>query len=126
MAGVLGAGIFVSGSETIIVDRRQGRDYSDDDRDGRRGAPYRDGVNGTHYRTRNIGQSSASENNVYETNKHRKNVNRTVMETRLQDEQVAPLIQTYTARVHRPPSKRIPWKADVQKPNGKHEGEAWA
>jgi hypothetical protein len=126
MPGVLGAGIFVSGSETIIVDRRQSRGNGDDDHTGRRDAPYRDGINGTHYRTRNIVQASASENNVYETNRHRKNVNRTVMESRSQAELTAPLILTYMARVHRSPSTRIQCKADEQRVNIKHEGDAWA
>jgi hypothetical protein len=126
MAGFLGAGIFVTGSETTILDRRQGQDRSDDKRAGYRGAPYRDGVNGTHYRTRNIGQASVGENNVYETNKHRKNVNRTVMESRSQAELAAPLMLTYTARVHRTPSKKIHCKADEQGANIKHEGDAWA
>ena len=73
IAGMLGAGIFLSGSETTVVDRRRGSEgYYDNGRGDNRT---------TSYRTGNVKRTNVYENNVYETNVHRNTVNRTVTET---------------------------------------------
>jgi len=73
IAGILGAGIFLSGCETTVVDRRHGSEgYYDNGRTGYGTASYRTG---------SVKQTNVYENNVYETNVHRNTVNRTVKET---------------------------------------------
>ena len=73
IAGILGAGIFLPGCETTVVDRRRGSEgYYDNGRTG---------YGTTGYRTGSVRQTNVYENNVYETNAHRNTVNRTVKET---------------------------------------------
>ncbi len=84
VTAILAAGIFLTGCETTVVERRHdhgNRGYYRDGRSGYLEGGYRDGNEGTHYRTRNVERTNVYENNVYETRVHRNDVNRTEVKT---------------------------------------------
>jgi hypothetical protein len=127
--GILGAGIFLTGCETTVVERRHG---CGDGHHGYRDGRYRDGDNGTQYGTRNIERTNVHETDVYETNVRlngtdRNDVNRTVARNHSQGGQATEYGQASSgvqahaiSKVHQQPSKRV---NDRKK---KHGGDAQA
>ena len=120
IAGIFGAGIFLTGCETAVVENRYPRG---NDR------YYANGGNGygdASYHTRNVQRTNVYETNVNETNVHRSDTNRTVVKTQSKggqdtvNRQTAKGSQTQSAtKVQQQSTKKVKAKGGDQQGNDK-------